>query len=333
VLALRSRSRNRLRWPAFLVLSLTACSGSAQLQAPQIVPRVDHHQHLLSPALAQVWSAPESVLADRLIAQLDAAGIRRALVLSLAYAYGSPDLTLEDEYERVKAENDWTSEQVARFPDRLLGFCSVNPLKNYALEEVDRCSKIASLRHGLKLHFANSGVNLRNPDHVVLARRVFQAANSRRMAIVAHVWTGDDKIRNQFGKAEAMTVVNEILPSAPDVPIQIAHLGGSGPRLDPGTMDAMVLLAEAVAKSGSRTRNVYFDIATNVTARSSATDAAFVAARIRQIGLSRILYGSDMATGGNATAQDSWKAHRDKLALSDAEFRAIANNIAPYMQD
>ena len=95
----------------------------------------------------------------------------------------------------------------------------------------------------------------------------------------------------------------------------------------------MVALAEAVAKGDSRTGNVYFDIATNVTPRSSATDAAFVAALIRQIGLTRILYGSDMATGGNATAQDSWKAHRDKLALSDAEFRVIANNVAPYMQN
>jgi|RhiMetdeSRZDD1v2_1073273.scaffolds.fasta_scaffold251175_3 predicted TIM-barrel fold metal-dependent hydrolase len=98
-------------------------------------------------------------------------------------------------------------------------------------------------------------------------------------------------------------------------------------------MDAMVVLAEAVAKGDTRTNKVYFDITTNVTARSFATDAAFVAARIRQIGLPRILYGSDMAIGGNATAQDSWKAHRDKLALSDAEFRAIANNVAPYMQN
>jgi hypothetical protein len=40
-----------------------------------------------------------------------------------------------------------------------------------------------------------------------------------------------------------------------------------------------------------------------------------------------------MAIGGNANAQDSWKAHRDKPALSDAEFRAIANNVAPYLQN
>jgi hypothetical protein len=85
-------------------------------------------------------------------------------------------------------------------------------------------------------------------------------------------------------------------------------------------MDAMVVLAEAVSKGDSRRGHVYFDIATNVTARSSATDAAFVAARMRQIGLPRILYGSDMATGGNATAQDSWKALRDNLASPTLSF-------------
>ena len=130
-----------------------------------------------------------------------------------------------------------------------------------------------------------------------------------------------------------MTFLNEILPEAPDVPIQIAHLGGSGPRLDPGTMEAMVVLAEAAAKGDSRTRNVYFDIPTNVTARSSTDDAAFMTARIRQIGLRRILYGSDMAIRGNAPARDSWQAHRDRLGLSDDELRAIASNAAPYMQD
>jgi predicted TIM-barrel fold metal-dependent hydrolase len=73
---------------------------------------------------------------------LDEAGIRQALVLSLAYQYGNPNRPpVENEYDQVKAENDWTSAQVARFPDRLRGFCSVNPLKDSALEEIARCAK------------------------------------------------------------------------------------------------------------------------------------------------------------------------------------------------
>jgi hypothetical protein len=35
---------------------------------------------------------------------------------------------VQDEYAKMRAENDWTSEQVARFPDRLRGFCGFNAL-------------------------------------------------------------------------------------------------------------------------------------------------------------------------------------------------------------
>jgi len=38
------------------------------------------------------------------IALLDSAGIRRALVLSIAYTWGNPSRHVEDEYEKVKAE-------------------------------------------------------------------------------------------------------------------------------------------------------------------------------------------------------------------------------------
>jgi predicted TIM-barrel fold metal-dependent hydrolase len=73
------------------------------------------------------------VSADDLIGFLDEAGIRRAVVFSIAYQYGNPNRpTVNDEYAEVKAENDWTSVQVARHADRLRGFCGVNPLKPYA---------------------------------------------------------------------------------------------------------------------------------------------------------------------------------------------------------
>ncbi|CAN5855072.1 hypothetical protein BH24ACI4_BH24ACI4_00890 [soil metagenome] len=106
------------------------------------------------------------ITVDDLISLLDAAGIRRAAVLSVAYLLGDPAAARADEYERVKAENDWTSGQVARFPDRLVGFCSVNPLKEYALDELSRCAKDPRLRRGLKLHFANSKVDYQNPAHI-----------------------------------------------------------------------------------------------------------------------------------------------------------------------
>jgi predicted TIM-barrel fold metal-dependent hydrolase len=55
----------------------------------------------------------------------------------------------------VRAENDWVAQEVARYPDRLVAFCGVSPLEDYALEEIDRCSTMQNLT-GLKLHPGNA---------------------------------------------------------------------------------------------------------------------------------------------------------------------------------
>jgi hypothetical protein len=142
---------------AIMAYSMTASAG----QTPAIpkTPVADHHQHLMSPALATAWKLPAAVTSDDVIAQLDSAGIRRAAVLSMAYAWGSDSLQRggAEEYAQVRVENDWTAAQAGRYLDRLIAFCSVNPLKEYAIAEIDRCAATPALRAGLKLHFANSG--------------------------------------------------------------------------------------------------------------------------------------------------------------------------------
>jgi len=64
----------------------------------------------------------------------------RAAVLSTAYIFEQPTRKVENAYEKVRVDNDWTSQQVAQFPDRLIGFCGLNPLKDYALDELARCA-------------------------------------------------------------------------------------------------------------------------------------------------------------------------------------------------
>ena len=41
-------------------------------------------------------------------------------MLSVAYQWGGYTRHSENEYEKVKAENDWTAQQVAMYPDRLV---------------------------------------------------------------------------------------------------------------------------------------------------------------------------------------------------------------------
>jgi predicted TIM-barrel fold metal-dependent hydrolase len=134
------------------------------------------------------------VLADQLVEELDDAGIQRGVVPSTAFWYGDPrhGFTPAEAEARTRADNDWTVAQVSKYPDRLVAFCGVSPLADYAPREIARCARLPHVK-GIKTHFANAGVDLENPEHLAKVRRFFQAANANRMAVVVHART-----RGQF---------------------------------------------------------------------------------------------------------------------------------------
>lgn len=297
--------------------------------ASRAAPLADHHQHLFSPGVAALTEF-KPIAADDLVAHLDAAGIARAVVLSCAYMFGRPNRVIEHEYEKVKAENDWVSRQVARFPARLRGFCSVNPLKDYALDELARCAKDPHLRRGLKFHFGNSVIDYHDVQHVARVRRVFRAANEHRMAIVVHMRASISR-GLPYGGDEARIFLNELVSAAPDIPIQIAHLAGAGGYADPRADEALSVFVEAIGRGDPRTRRLYFDVATVATDQTTSNEAALIATRIRRLGPQRILYGSDAAAGRNLPPREGWAAFR-KLPLTDAEFQIIAANVPPYLR-
>jgi predicted TIM-barrel fold metal-dependent hydrolase len=158
-------------------------------------------------------------IAADLVRYLDEAGIRRAVVLSDGYYFDSPKLP-SNGLEKVRAENDWTAEQVAQFPDRLVAFCSFNPLRTMRLPSSSVCAASGRFT-GIKLHFGMSGVDLRNSDHVAKVRRVVEAANRHRMPLIVHVRAGAD-----YGREHARVLLDRIVSAAPDVVFQIAHTVG-----------------------------------------------------------------------------------------------------------
>jgi predicted TIM-barrel fold metal-dependent hydrolase len=298
------------------------------------VPLADHHQHLFSPELAALMTTTPPVAAVKprtaadLIEQLDAAGIGRAVVLSTAYIFEQPSRKADHAADKLKRDNDWTSKQVAQFPDRLIGFCGLNPLKDYALAELDRCAADPNLRRGLKLHFGNSIVDYHNPEHIARVRRIFRAANDHRMAIVAHV-RASVTAKLPWGREEASIFLNELLPAAPDVVVQVAHLASAGSPQDDGAQQALDVFVDAVARNDPRTRHLYFD-ATMVGEPPTPDNAQRWAAAIRRVP-TRVLFGSD-ATTAAITPGGAWTAMRKLLPLTDDEFEVIANNTAPYMR-
>jgi len=313
----------------FFLIAALAAAGAAHAQTPV----GDYHQHVFSPEdirLADPQSGLQPLDAKGVIALLDQAGIRKATLLSLAYMYGKPGLRIEDELGQVRAENDWTAAQAARYPERLVAFCSFNPLKDYALPELERCARTGIAR-GIKLHFGNSDIQLDDPAHVARLREVFAAANAARMAIVVHLRASIGK-RRPYGARQAAIFIEQLLPAAPDVTVQVAHFAGTGPGYeDPPSREAMAVFAAAMARHDPRTRNLWFDVASIVDRDIRPERARLVADTIRQVGTDKVLYGTDSAQGGNLRPQASWAAFR-RLPLREEEFAQIARNVPPYFR-
>jgi uncharacterized protein len=72
------------------------------------------------------------------------------------------------------------------------------------------------------------------------------------------------------------------------------------------------------------------DVTSVVDRNISVPNATLVPKRIRQVGVERVLFGTDAAIGDNLP-RESWAAFR-RLPFTDAEFRKIAGNEAPYLR-
>lgn len=313
-------------------LSASPSAEEAQVAAPQ----VDHHQHLLSEeafnfTIGWLRKIEDSTLsdaeseklvdADQLARTLDEAGIAKALVFSNAYYFGSSAAEEPGEYESVKAENDWTLAQVRRHPIRLYGACSVNPLRRYAVPEIERCAASGGFK-ALKLHFNASAVDFANPQHVASVRQAFATANRVRLPIVAHLQS-----RLGHGGSQARTFLNEILPEAPDVPVVVNHLWGGGAY----SAEALKVFAEAFQRRDPKTDNLWFDLAQ--TPMSNDEDRVQIAERMRQIGLARMLYGSDGSQWGGVSPKQHWLGFNKCMPLTREERKAVATNVAPFLRE
>jgi predicted TIM-barrel fold metal-dependent hydrolase len=270
----------------------------------------------------------ETISGDQLVALLDSAGIKRAVLLSDAYWFDAPTYRLPSEstdavYTKVRAENDWTADQAAKSGGRLVAFCSFNPLESYALTELRRC--VSSRRFtGLKLHLQQSGVDLLDPEHVARVRRVFELANQLRFPITVHAQT-----KASYGREAAQVFVTRLLPVAPDIPITIAHLWGGGPFKP----EALAVYVDAVASRAPGTKNLFFDVAeAALVANGSREKLQEIVAAIRRIGPEHILFGSDAVGPSTLAPQRAAAQFRKDVPLTEDEFRIIAGNVAPYLR-
>jgi predicted TIM-barrel fold metal-dependent hydrolase len=307
--------------------------------------RAEHHAHIRSEMMAELLaeqavdgearpaaSAEAATAADLLVA-MDGAGIDRAVVISVAYRLGAPGFGPPDEAALVRAENDYVAAETGIAPERLAAICSVNPLKAYALDEIRRCASAVRVA-GMKFHFTNSGVDLRDAGHVTALQEAFRTLASLELPVVVHLRTQ----RDDYGAEDARIFIDDVLRVAPGLPVQVAHMAGWG-GYDTATDAALGEFAAAFEDGRLGEDAVSFDLAAVVFDPDAAGDNvelaetvraanSRLAARIRSIGPDRVLFATDWPVWPPTPdprlklAQNLRLLHK-ALPLDEAEWAAI----------
>jgi predicted TIM-barrel fold metal-dependent hydrolase len=179
---------------------------------------------------------------------------------------------------------------------------------------------------GIKVHFGNSGISLRDSAHAARMVELFALAERLHAPVLVHMRARGGK---NYGAEDARLFLDRLVAVAPSIEIVVAHLAGSGPGYTAQQDSLMEVFGAAAERGDARMRGVYFDVATNVTEETTSAEAALVAKRIRQVGARRVLYGSDLTPPGGSI-RAGWEIFRRRVPLTAEEMRTIAGNVTRF---
>jgi len=330
---LRTIARTLWRWLACLAgcIWLMVCGDHAAYAAVHI----DHHMHVQAPniraflpgycssPLRRSPCAPDFLdppTLQALIADMDAAGVQRGLLLSTGYLAESPMVSLPGPQAArlLREANDFTVALARARPHRFLAFVGLNPLTPTAREEIARWHGDPYVS-GIKLHLTNSGVDLRDPTHVAAVAEIFRLSADAGLAIVIHMRTR----AADYGAQDARIFIERILPLGAGVPVQIAHAAGWG-GTDANTFAALEAFAEAIEQNPPWRDALYFDLAAVYDDQTPAADLIHLAALVRRIGPDRFVAGSDWPFATDLA--DYYERRYPLLTLTQREWEIILRN-------
>ena len=234
-----------------------------------IVPpgvKEDHHAYIhVDSNFAAIYSHPKVKLAtaEDIIAAMDKDGVDISVVLN--YGWSTQALCTEI--------NDYILESIARYPKRLVGFCSVVPSEDEAvLREVERCIKGGAKGIG-ELRLDDQ---LKNSNWRELVSPLMEYAIKHKLLLITHA---SEPVGHQYpGKGMATPeLLYKLITAFPELRLICAHWGGGLPfyALMPEVKEAL--------------KNIYFDTAISPFLYSPQIYNYVV----QLVGAEKILFGTD----------------------------------------
>jgi len=240
---------------------------------------IDFHTHVFSPRIkknrsqyidndpcfAVLYSKKEAKLAttEELIDSMDKAGIEISVIVNIGWM--THELCIET--------NDYILESIACYPQRLVGFCTVQPLSTGAtIAEIERCAKggargIGEMRPDMQLF------DLRDEE---IVSPFVEALKKHQLILLTHA---SEPVGHDYPGKGIITpdMLYPFITRYPDLTIICSHWGGGLPfyALMPEVKQAI--------------KNVYFD-----TAASPFLYSSQIYNQVSQlVGADKILFGSD----------------------------------------
>ena len=240
---------------------------------------IDFHTHVFSPQIkknrskyidsdpcfAILYFSPDAKLAtaDELIASMDKNGVDTSVIANIGWTT----------HELCVETNDYILESIARYPQRLIGFCAVQPNScDAAIAEIERCAEggirgVGEMRPDMQLF------DLRDDE---VMEPFIKVIRERKLSLLIHA---SEPIGHEYPGKGVITpeMLYPFITSFPDLTIVCAHWGGGLPfyALMPEVKQAM--------------NNVFFDTAASPFLYSSQIYEQVV----QLVGADKILFGSD----------------------------------------
>lgn len=296
----------------------------------------DHHVHVMSPQLIGHWKAlgvtfsrEDADYSDpiRILKKQNLAG---AFAVSMAHLYANEELASLDEIsghqlEWLQKENDFVNQCVLKAPDRLVGFASVQPLWDGAIDEIERCRKMDGIS-GIKLHFPACGIDLAEPEHLTALQEVFTYADDHELPLLVHLFQADEENATEL----ARQFWEQLVAPHPGIELYLAHLGAAG-GYNP-TSAAVLNGFQTLRDSSSEytLQKVFFDLSgaillTETDGIQPTTDenCRLLAEQISKTGIEHFLFASDFPVFSVA---DTIRALRDRLPLPAEELEKLVHS-------
>ena len=216
-------------------------------------------------AFKLLYESPKSTMvsAGETVAAMDEEGVDRSVV------FGFPWRNMQV----TRETNDYVLESVQRFPEKLIGFCCLDPTATDAAQEAERC-----LDGGLsgvgELAFYESGIDTHTLDRLT---PIMELCQDRNVPVMIHT---NEPVGHQYpGKTpNTLAQIYRMVTRFPDNTIILAHWGG-------GVFFYHLLRKEVNEVLG----NAYFDTA----ASPFLYNPAIYNMAIQIMGAEKILFGTD----------------------------------------